>query len=158
MLTFHKQTVRTNTSYLHYLRGAFFLLSYVIHTSENKWENGNVNISSCSVVILCNPTVMSLFPSTIGKSFKQSSLPWSKLVSLHRPLRFISCIYIYRLPESWYTTKSLNVSFETYGVIRAFSYHIVGDRLCGLVVRVPGYTTELYCASCEVRTEFIYVM
>jgi hypothetical protein len=34
----------------------------------------------------------------------------------------------------------------------------VGDRLCGLVVRVPGYTTELYCDSCEVRTEFIYVM
>jgi hypothetical protein len=31
-------------------------------------------------------------------------------------------------------------------------------RLCGLVVRVPGYTTEMYCVSCEVRTEFIYVM
>jgi hypothetical protein len=26
------------------------------------------------------------------------------------------------------------------------------------VVRVPGYTTEMYCGSCEVRTEFIYVM
>jgi hypothetical protein len=33
-----------------------------------------------------------------------------------------------------------------------------GDRLCDLVVRVPGYTTEMYCASCEVRTGFIYVM
>jgi hypothetical protein len=32
------------------------------------------------------------------------------------------------------------------------------NRLCGLVVRVPGYTTEMYCASCEVRTEFINVM
>jgi hypothetical protein len=32
------------------------------------------------------------------------------------------------------------------------------DRLCGLVVKVPGYTTKLYCASCEVRTEFMYVM
>jgi hypothetical protein len=32
------------------------------------------------------------------------------------------------------------------------------DRLYCLVVRVPGYTTEMYCASCEVRTEFIYVM
>jgi hypothetical protein len=31
-------------------------------------------------------------------------------------------------------------------------------RLCGLMVRVPGYRTELYCDSCEVRTEFIYVM
>jgi hypothetical protein len=32
------------------------------------------------------------------------------------------------------------------------------DRLCGLVVRVPGYRTEMYCVSCEVRNEFIYVM
>jgi hypothetical protein len=31
------------------------------------------------------------------------------------------------------------------------------DRLCGLLVRVPGYRTEMY-VSCEVRTEFIYVM
>jgi hypothetical protein len=28
---------------------------------------------------------------------------------------------------------------------------------CGLVVRVLGYRTEMHCASCEVRTEFIYV-
>jgi hypothetical protein len=32
------------------------------------------------------------------------------------------------------------------------------DRLCGLVVRVPGYRTEMYCVFCEVLTEFIYVM
>jgi hypothetical protein len=32
------------------------------------------------------------------------------------------------------------------------------DHLCGLVVTVPGYRTEMYCSSCEVRTEFIYVM
>jgi hypothetical protein len=32
------------------------------------------------------------------------------------------------------------------------------DRLCGLVVRVPGYTTEMCYVSCEVRTEFMYVM
>jgi hypothetical protein len=32
------------------------------------------------------------------------------------------------------------------------------DSLCGVVVRVPGYTTEMYCVSCEVRTEFIYVL
>jgi hypothetical protein len=32
------------------------------------------------------------------------------------------------------------------------------DRLCGLVVRVPGYTTEMYYVSSEVRTDFIYVM
>jgi hypothetical protein len=34
----------------------------------------------------------------------------------------------------------------------------VWDRLCGLVVRVLGYRTEMYCVSCEVQTEFIYVM
>jgi hypothetical protein len=27
-----------------------------------------------------------------------------------------------------------------------------------LVVTVPDYRTERYCVSCEVRTEFIYVM
>jgi hypothetical protein len=32
------------------------------------------------------------------------------------------------------------------------------NSLCGPVVRVPGYTTEMYCVCCEVRTEFIYVM
>jgi hypothetical protein len=31
------------------------------------------------------------------------------------------------------------------------------DHLCGLVVRVPGCRTEMYCASCEVQTEFIYL-
>jgi hypothetical protein len=37
-------------------------------------------------------------------------------------------------------------------------YYRILDRLCGLVVRVPGYTTEMYCVYYEVRTEFIYVM
>jgi hypothetical protein len=31
------------------------------------------------------------------------------------------------------------------------------DRLCGLVVRVPGYITEMYCVYCEERTEYIYI-
>jgi hypothetical protein len=35
---------------------------------------------------------------------------------------------------------------------------LMKGRLCGLVVRAPGYRTEMYCASCEVLTEFIYVM
>jgi hypothetical protein len=40
-----------------------------------------------------------------------------------------------------------------------YELHIKGNgRLCGLVVRVPGYETVMYCDSCEVRTEFIYVM
>jgi hypothetical protein len=29
------------------------------------------------------------------------------------------------------------------------------DHLCGLVVRVPAYRTEMLCVSCEVRTAFI---
>jgi hypothetical protein len=29
------------------------------------------------------------------------------------------------------------------------------ERPCGLEVRVLGYGTEMYCVSCEVRTEFI---
>jgi hypothetical protein len=32
------------------------------------------------------------------------------------------------------------------------------DRLCGLIVGVPGCRTEMYCVSCDVRTELIYVM
>jgi hypothetical protein len=35
---------------------------------------------------------------------------------------------------------------------------IILARLCGLVVTVPGYRSEMYCAFCEVRTEFIHVM
>jgi hypothetical protein len=35
---------------------------------------------------------------------------------------------------------------------------MVRDILCGLMVRVPGSRTEMYCVSCEVRTEFICVM
>jgi hypothetical protein len=31
------------------------------------------------------------------------------------------------------------------------------DRLCGLVVRAPGYITEMCCVSCDIRTQFIYV-
>jgi hypothetical protein len=29
------------------------------------------------------------------------------------------------------------------------------EHLCSLVVRVPGYRVEMYCDSCDVRTEFI---
>jgi hypothetical protein len=52
---------------------------------------------------------------------------------------------------------SLNVAFET-SYVRATAFKHLHLLLCGLVVRFPGYTTERYCASCEVRTEFIYVM
>jgi hypothetical protein len=39
-----------------------------------------------------------------------------------------------------------------------FNAVISNDHLRALVVRVPGYTTYMYCVSCEVRTECIYVM
>jgi hypothetical protein len=47
-----------------------------------------------------------------------------------------------------------------YPVIKQYLKPYVSrqDRLCGLVVRVSGYSSEMYCASCEVRTEFVYVM
>jgi hypothetical protein len=32
---------------------------------------------------------------------------------------------------------------------------LYNGRHCGLVVRVPGYRTEMYRVSCGVRTEFI---
>jgi hypothetical protein len=41
---------------------------------------------------------------------------------------------------------------------------VLACLLCSMVLpskkvcRVPGYRTEMYCVSCEVRTEFIYVM
>jgi hypothetical protein len=38
------------------------------------------------------------------------------------------------------------------------SYQFCMREIHGLVVRVPGYRTEMYCDSCEVRDEFIYVM
>jgi hypothetical protein len=57
--------------------------------------------------------------------------------------------------------SSLTVYRPMVGAMKWKSFgreQLCQDRLRGLVVRVPGYTTEMYCASCEVRTEFIYVM
>jgi hypothetical protein len=51
------------------------------------------------------------------------------------------------------TSYSLVFGYQHFGEHLASMY-----RLCGLVVRVPGYTTVMYWVSCEVRTEFIYVM
>jgi hypothetical protein len=45
--------------------------------------------------------------------------------------------------------------FQTYKSLFRSEKNIIRcllqkDRLCGLVVGVPGYTTEMYCASCIV--------
>jgi hypothetical protein len=60
-----------------------------------------------------------------------------------------------------YGRRYCNISQACYSTLYlAFFFMNVlrQDRLCGLVVRVPGYRSEMYCVSCEVRTEFIYVM
>jgi hypothetical protein len=49
-------------------------------------------------------------------------------------------------------------SVDCKGPVSKTSFELEKDHLCGLVVRVPGYRMEMYCVSCEVRTEFIYVM
>jgi hypothetical protein len=62
------------------------------------------------------------------------------------------------LTEPQHFLKNTNSNFSSKGFQQFHTLLGLKDRLCGLVVRVPGYTTEMYCASCEVRTEFIYVM
>jgi hypothetical protein len=66
-----------------------------------------------------------------------------------------SRLFQYHLLYVFHTVLSLteldSVELQDY-----FRLYIVRDRLCGLVVRVPGYRTEMYCVSCEVRTEFMY--
>jgi hypothetical protein len=42
--------------------------------------------------------------------------------------------------------------YEVRFLVLVFSFIII-DSLCSLGVRVPGYRTEKYCVSCEVRTE-----
>jgi hypothetical protein len=61
--------------------------------------------------------------------------------------------------EGTWTSRYLGETEEKYGIQRYF-YSAINQlvRFCGLVVRVPGYITEMYCDSCEVRTVFIYVM
>jgi hypothetical protein len=43
--------------------------------------------------------------------------------------------------------------FKLYKILRILVHdtlYFMLNRLCGLVVRVPGYRTEMYCVSCEV--------
>jgi hypothetical protein len=55
--------------------------------------------------------------------------------------------------------RTLNLILNFASLISHFILLIGTERNCsGLVVRVPGYRTEMYCVSCEVQTEFIYVM
>jgi hypothetical protein len=55
---------------------------------------------------------------------------------------------------SLYASTNVQIAPESIFLSHDASF----DSLCGLVVRVPGYRTEIYCVSCQVRTEFMYVM
>jgi hypothetical protein len=46
----------------------------------------------------------------------------------------------------------IHVRYELY------LYMLCRRQYTASVVRVPGYTQEMYCDSCEVQTEFMYVM
>jgi hypothetical protein len=84
----------------------------------------------------------------------------------------VVCCRLFRIhegdPSRWprgtiYPQTLALTSPTSGGRLSSYEFHcsklyLLSDRLCSLVVRVPGYTTEMYCVSCEVRTEFIYVM
>jgi hypothetical protein len=55
------------------------------------------------------------------------------------------------------TEHNEGLQHSTVSAIKHFIHYLLGC-LCGLVVGVPGYRTKMYCVSCEVRTEFKYVM
>jgi hypothetical protein len=87
--------------------------------------------------------VLSMKPNTVG-------------VSLHSPedgnkSSFRNVVFFSYL-EFW-TLDKVHTPSDSKGFLTD-----IGNRLCGLVIKVPGNTTEMYCVSCEVRTEFIYVM
>jgi hypothetical protein len=71
---------------------------------------------------------------------------------------------LYRLCIFMVSRRILGLQAFNLRATNIFDRHIFSncrpssDRLCGLVLRDLGYITEMYCASCEVRTEFIYVM
>jgi hypothetical protein len=54
-------------------------------------------------------------------------------------------------------SNSTNIGLSSLFLFLFDPLFYLNDRLCGLVARVPGYTTEMYCVSCEVRTGFINI-
>jgi hypothetical protein len=62
------------------------------------------------------------------------------------------------MPAEFLATERRCIVFPVSEELNLYVMEKKVDRLCGLVVRVPGYRSDMYCASCEVRTEFIYVM
>jgi hypothetical protein len=73
----------------------------------------------------------------------EAALNLFHIISLNPPTQFFLIFYILALHCAHFPGSKEHAD-ELY--------------LKKLMVRVPGYTTELYCVSCEVQTEFIYVM
>jgi hypothetical protein len=71
---------------------------------------------------------------------------WDQLYTWGRPVKSKQVVY-------WHSKgkKSTKPTLHIGG-------KCITKHLCGLVVIVSGYITEMYSVSCEVRTEFIYVM
>jgi hypothetical protein len=55
-------------------------------------------------------------------------------------------------------TVLMNLDVPNRSSIHFILFVPVIDRFCGLVVRVPGYRTEMYFVSCEVQSEYIYML
>jgi hypothetical protein len=68
---------------------------------------------------------------------------------------YLPCMTSYDIRAKVSCKDSLALTMLLRTIINTHS--LLQDRFCGLVVRVPGHRTDMYCLSCEVRTEFIYV-
>jgi hypothetical protein len=84
----------------------------------------------------------------VVKKRKSLAVPGLEHLSRGSPGRFYTD-RVYLITSQKLVTQSLCVLCHIFVTMETSS---------GLVVRVPGYSSEMYCASCEVRTEFIYVM
>jgi hypothetical protein len=58
-------------------------------------------------------------------------------------------------PSAFNQPVDLVINPSTHESVNKATSKSINERLCGLVVRVPGYITEICCVSCEVRTKFI---
>jgi hypothetical protein len=68
----------------------------------------------------------------------------------------LAIIYATYLQPSFIVTR---VAERAMSINNSFGGKWVWDsRLYGLVVRVSGFRSKMCCVSCEVQTEFIYVM
>jgi hypothetical protein len=113
-------------------------------------------------------TALPVLTSTTSWRWVVSFIPWPPCLRVKGP-RYTS----YRgAPKPIYRIRKRDKSLASHrnwdsGLAPRLSLYRLGhsvslsidlDRLCGLVVRVPDYKTEMYCVCCEVRNGFIYVM